>query len=74
MTQLVLEANSFLMRGVNLFVNSISSFFQAVATARQMQANYEVAKLLQREYPKESMSYIMEMIAAGKVDEIGTKK
>jgi hypothetical protein len=50
--------------------NFFAKILNSLIEARSRQAEYEVARMLQREYPKESLSHIMEMIRLGKFKEI----
>lgn len=50
----------------NFFVRILNSLIEA----RQMQANAQLAQMLQREYPNESLPYIMDKIAEGKAEEL----
>lgn len=46
------------------------SFMQSMIDARQSTANREVAAMLKREYPNESIDYIMEMVQGGRIEEL----
>ena len=59
MTALAIKTQNFLQRVLNSFVES-----------RMRQAEYEVARMLQREYPRESLDHIMHMIRQGKIEEL----
>ena len=48
MTAIALEAQSFLTKILESIYDSLKSFVKAIVIARQLQANYEVAKMLQR--------------------------
>jgi hypothetical protein len=50
--------------------NFFAKILNSLIEARSRQAEYEVARMLQREYPNESLSHIMEMIRSGKFEEI----
>jgi|FLOH01.1.fsa_nt_gi hypothetical protein len=75
MSALALETSRF----AYLLVQHIYSFFGAianyVASARQQQANYEIAKILYNsgDYRNESFEYILKMINEGRVYEISSK-
>jgi hypothetical protein len=71
MTALALEAQSFLTNLLNSVSGILNSFYATIITARQAQANFIVAQMLQREYPNESFDYIYQMVCAGKIEEIG---
>lgn len=50
--------------------NFLMSVLNVIIEARTRQAEFEVAQHLQKEYPKESISYIMEKIREGKVEDL----
>lgn len=51
--------------------NFLSRVLSNLIEARQKQAELEVARMLQRDYPGESVDYIATMIRQGKVEELG---
>ena len=59
MTALAIKTQNFLSRVLNKLIE-----------ARQKQAELEVARMLQRDYPAESVEYIATMIRKGKVGEL----
>jgi hypothetical protein len=68
MTAIALEAQSFLTKILESIYDSLKSFGKAIVIARQLQANYEVAKMLQREYPNESFDYVFKMVQACSIE------
>ena len=50
----------------NFFSKILNSFIEA----RMRQAEFEVARMLQREYPRESLDHIMHMIRQGRIEEL----
>lgn len=75
MSALALETSRF----AYLFVQRITAFFESifkgVAYARQLQANYEIAKIMYNsgEYRNESFDYILKMVNEGRVNELSSK-
>ena len=59
MTALAIKTQNFLSRILNVIIE-----------ARTRQAEFEVARLLQREYPGESLSYIIEKIQRGEAEDL----
>lgn len=59
MTALAIKTQNFLQRVLNSLIES-----------RMRSAEYEVARMLQREYPSESLDHIMHMIREGRIEEL----
>jgi hypothetical protein len=59
MTALAIKTQNFLSRVLN---NCIES--------RMRSAEYEIARMLHREYPGESFDYVLQMVRQGKVGEM----
>lgn len=51
--------------------NFLSRVLSNLIKARMRTAELEVARMLQRDYPGESVEYIATMIRQGKVEELG---
>ena len=60
MTALAIKTQNFLSRILNSLIES-----------RQRSAEVEVARMLQREYPGESVDHILHLIRSGKTEELG---
>lgn len=60
MTALAIKTQNFLSRVINNLIE-----------ARARSAEVEVAKMLQREYPSESVDHILHLIRLGKTEELG---
>ena len=59
MTAIAIKTQNFLSKILNSFIE-----------ARMRQAEFEVARMLQREYPRESLDHIMHMIREGIIEEL----
>ena len=46
------------------------SLFEAFLVGRQTKANYEVARMLHREFPNESFDYVYRAVVEGKVEDL----
>jgi hypothetical protein len=46
------------------------SLFEAFLIGRQAKANYEVARMLHREFPGESFDYVLRAVVEGKIEEL----
>lgn len=73
MTHHILTTDNYLKDSISHALRSISKFFrnvlEGIMEARQLQANYEIAKLLQKEFPNESIDYIFKLVNEGKIHE-----
>lgn len=73
MTHHILTTDNYLKDSISHVLRSISKFFrnvlEGIMEARQLQANYEIAKLLQKEFPNESIDYIFQQVNEGKIHE-----
>jgi len=48
----------------------LSNLWHRMIEARQKQADYQVARFLQREYPNESYDYLLKVVQNGNIEEL----
>jgi len=54
----------------NYLQRVLSNLWHRMIEARQKQADYQVARFLQREYPNESYDYLLKKVQTGTVGEL----
>lgn len=73
MTHHILTTDNYLKDSISHILHNIGKFLknvmEGIMEARQLRANYEIAKLLQKEFPNESIDYIFRMVNEGKIHE-----
>ncbi len=74
MTHLVLGLNNYLAGPISYLLNNIyettNQIILSLQEARNSKAQYEVARMIQREYPNESFDYIYHLIKQGNLNEL----
>lgn len=74
MTHLVLSLNNYLITPITFIVTSIyevvSQILQSVEDSKNSKVQYEVARLLHREYKNESFDYIHHLVKQGNLNEL----
>ncbi len=74
MTHLVLSLNNYLINPITFVINSIYEIIvqilQSVEDSKNSKAQYEVARLLHREYQNESFDYVHHLVKQGNLNEL----
>jgi len=74
MTHLVLSLNNYLINPITFVINSIYEIIvqilQSVEDSKNSKAQFEVARMLHREYKNESFDYIHHLVRQGTLNEL----
>lgn len=74
MTQHILVVNHHLQTAIKVIANQISTLFykafNAILEGQQRKADYEIAKLLQKEFPGEDLQYIYTLVRRGDINDL----